>query len=262
MIREHREGEERGGRQRTAVRSASSPGCPLIPDLLHTGQGVRICCKMSGLQGVPAPARSPDVLTTCLGYPFLAEPSQKVAAAGNWALTQVVATELPPARILQAVRDEVADWDPELVTDNAAPMTEVVGRGVSRGRFALVLMSAFAAGASTLAALGVYGVLAYTVRLRTQEIGIRIALGATVARVRAMVLRQAAFVVGIGLVAGIAGALVLGRWLSSLVFEISPWDPRILVVTTVLLTIIALLSAPLPARRASRVEPRIALLEE
>jgi ABC-type antimicrobial peptide transport system permease subunit len=123
-------------------------------------------------------------------------------------------------------------------------------------------MSAFAAGASTLAALGVYGVLAYTVRLRTQEIGIRIALGATVARVRAMVLRQAAFVVGIGLVAGIAGALVLGRWLSSLVFEISPRDPRILVVTTVLLTIIALLSAPLPARRASRVEPRIALLEE
>lgn len=67
---------------------------------------------------------------------------------------------------------------------------------------------------------------------------------------------------GIGLVAGIAGALVLGRWLSSLVFEISPWDPRILIATTVLLTIIALLSASLPAWRASRVEPRIALQEE
>ena len=87
------------------------------------------------------------------------------------------------------------------------------------------------------------------------------ALGATAAQVRALVLRQAAVVLAIGLVAGIAGAMVLGRWLSSLVFEISPSDPRILLATASLLTITGLVAAWLPARRASRVAPRIAMQE-
>lgn len=186
---------------------------------------------------------------------------RQFAANRNWALSQVVATELPPEQILAAVRAEVAGLDPELVVHRAAPMTDVVGRGVSRERFALVLMGAFAGVALLLAAIGLYGVLAYAVRQRTQEIGIRIALGATGTQVRALVLRQAALVVGMGLAAGIAGALLLGRWLSSLVFEISPSDPRILLATALLLTITGLLSAWLPARRASRVEPRAAMQE-
>ncbi|MPY90318.1 MAG: FtsX-like permease family protein [Luteitalea sp.] len=179
----------------------------------------------------------------------------------NWTLTQVVATDVLPERILASVRAEVAALDPELVVHRAAPMTEIVGRGVSRERFALVLMGAFAAVALGLAALGLYGVLAYTVRQRTQEIGIRMALGATAAQVRVLVLRQAALVLAIGLVVGIAGAMVLGRGLSSLVFEISPSDPRILLAAAVLLTITGLLAAWLPARRASRVAPRIAMQE-
>ena len=107
-------------------------------------------------------------------------------------------------------------------------MTEVVGRGTSRERFALVLMGAFAGVSLLLAALGLYGVLAYAVRQRTQEIGIRMALGATAAQVRVMVLRQAGVVLGIGLVAGTAGALVLGRWLTSLVLRdqsVGPSNP-------------------------------------
>lgn len=204
-----------------------------------------------------------DAHGTLAGRPewFVYFAHRQFAGNRNWALTQVVATELPPDRVLPAVRAEVAALDPELVVHNVAPMTEVVGRGVSRERFALVLMGAFAAVALTLAALGLYGVLAYMVRLRTQEIGIRIALGATVAQVRVLVLRQAATVVGIGVVAGIGGALILGRWLSSLVFEISPSDPRIIVATALLLTITALLSAWLPARRASQVDPRVAMQE-
>ena len=87
------------------------------------------------------------------------------------------------------------------------------------------------------------------------------ALGATAAQVRVLVLRQAALMLATGLVVGIAGAMVLGRWLSSLVFEISPWDPRILLATALLLTITGLLAAWLPARRASRVAPRIAMQE-
>ena len=114
----------------------------------------------------------------------------------NWALTQVVATDGPPERILPAVRAVVAAIDPELVVYRAAAMTDVVGRGASRERFALVLMGAFAGVSLTLAAIGLYGVLAYTVRQRTPEIGIRMALGATAADVRALVLRQAAIIVG------------------------------------------------------------------
>ncbi|MGH7477311.1 MAG: FtsX-like permease family protein [Longimicrobiales bacterium] len=132
----------------------------------------------------------------------------------------------------------------------------------SRERFALVLMAAFAAVALMLAALGLYGVLAYTMRQRTQEIGIRIALGATASHVRMLVLHQAAVVVGLGLVVGIAGALVLGRWLSALVFEISPRDPRIFLATSLVLAMAALLSAWIPTRHASRVDPRIAIQEQ
>jgi ABC-type antimicrobial peptide transport system permease subunit len=152
--------------------------------------------------------------------------------------------------------------DPELVVYRAAPLDEVVGQGVGRERFALVLMGAFAAVALVLAGVGLSGVLAYSVRQRTQEIGIRMALGATAGQVRNLVLRQAAVVIGIGLVAGIGGALAIGRWLSSLLYETSPRDPLVLLATVLLLTVVALLAAWLPAWRASRVEPKIAIQEQ
>ena len=188
-------------------------------------------------------------------------PIGRIAGNRNWALTQVVATELPPERILAAVRAEVAALDPELVVYRAAPMTEVVGAAVSRERFALVLMGAFAGVSLLLAALGLYGVLAYTVRQRTQEIGIRMALGATAARCARWCFGRPPSSSAQVWSSASAGALVLGRWLSSLVFEISPSDPRILLATASLLTITGLVAAWLPARRASRVEPEIAIQE-
>ena len=109
----------------------------------------------------------------------------------NWALSHVVATELQPERILADVRATVSALDPELVVHRAAPMTDVLGRGTRREQFALVLMGAFAGISLLLAVVGLYGVLAYAVRQRTQEIGVRIALGATAADIRATVLRQA-----------------------------------------------------------------------
>ncbi len=204
-----------------------------------------------------------DVMIDVYGKPTAAVYSahRQYASNRNWALTQVVATDDPPERILPAVRAVVAAIDPDLVVYRAAAMTEVVGRGASRERFALVLMGAFAVVSLTLAAIGLYGVLAYTVRQRTPEIGIRMALGATAADVRALVLRQAAIVVGSGLVFGVVGALVLGRWLSSLLFQVSPWDLRILAVTAVLLLITGAVAAWLPARRASRVAPGMAMQE-
>jgi putative ABC transport system permease protein len=173
----------------------------------------------------------------------------------------VVAADGPLEHILPAVRSAVAAMDPELVVHRAAAMSEVVGRGVGRERFALVLMGTFAGVSLTLAAIGLYGVLAYAVRQRTPEIGIRLALGATAADVRALVFRQAAIVLGGGLVVGVVGAVSLGRWLSSLLFQVSPWDPRILAGTAVLLMITGAVATWLPARRASRVSPRMAIQE-
>ncbi len=195
-------------------------------------------------------------------FPAVYHAHRQFAGHQTWPLMQVVATEVPPEQILAAVRAEVAALDPQLVVFRVAPMTGVVGRGVARERFALVLIGAFAIVAMALAAVGLYGVLAYSVRQRTQEIGIRMALGATAARVRSLVLRQAAVMVGLGTLLGIAGALMAGRWLSSLLYQTSPHDPRVLFATTLLLVVVALLSASLPARRASRVEPRIAIYEE
>ncbi len=179
----------------------------------------------------------------------------------NWSLMQVVAAELPAERLLASVRAKIAALDPELVVYQAAPMTEVTGRGSSRERFALILMGSFAGVSLLLASLGLYGVLAYAVRQRTQEIGIRMALGATGAQVRALVLRQATLVLGIGLLVGTSGALAFGRWLRALAFEISPSDPRILLAAGVLLTMTGFVAAWLPARRASRIAPRIAMQE-
>ena len=153
------------------------------------------------------------------------------------------------------MRGEVATLDPEFVVHRPTPMADVIDRGASRERFVLVLMGTFAVIALALAALGLYGVLAYTVRQRTTEIGIRIALGATAGQVRALVFRQAAVVVSLGVAAGLGGALMLGRWLEALAFGISPSDPRILMATVLLLTFVAIVAAWLPAQRAARVAP-------
>jgi len=188
-------------------------------------------------------------------------PHRQFADNRNWALSHVVATEVPPEHLLADVRAVVSALDPELIVHRAAPMTAVLGRGTRREQFALVLMETFAGMSLLLAAIGLYGLLAYAVRQRTREIGIRIAFGATAARIRLTVLRQASFVLGVGLVAGTLGALVLGRWLSSLAFGISPSDPRIVMAAAAVLATTALLAAWLPARRAARIEPRIAMQE-
>ena len=122
-----------------------------------------------------------------------------------------------------------------------------------------MLMGVFAVVALALAALGLYGMLAYAVRQRATEIGIRLALGAAGAEIRALVFRQAGVVVGIGVSVGLVGALMLGRWLGALAFGIAPSDPRILTISALVLALVAILAAWLPAQRAARLEPRIAM---
>jgi predicted permease len=186
---------------------------------------------------------------------------RQFAANRNWSLTQVFAADGSPDRILPAVRAVVARLDPELVVHRPATMGDVMGRSVSTQRFAFVLIATFAVVSLTLASLGLYGVLAYSVRQRTPEIGIRMALGATSTDVRAMVFRQAAILLAVGVVVGSAGSVVLGRGLSALVFDVSPSDPRVIGATALLLAATTFLAAWIPARRAARVEPRIAMQE-
>jgi putative ABC transport system permease protein len=234
---------------------AAFPGVPL-KDVV--GQRIGVVTRRGSREIIGVVG---DVTIDVYGTPSGAIYSAHRQFAGNrnWALMQVIATNGPPDGILPEVRAVVATMDPELVVYRPAGLPDIVGRGSSRQRFALVLMGAFAAISLTLAAIGLYGVLAYAVRQRTPEIGIRIALGATAADIRLAVLRQAGFVLAAGLAAGTAGALLLGRWLMSLTFGISPWDPRILVGSAVLLTMTAVVAAWVPARRAARVEPGIAM---
>ena len=141
-------------------------------------------------------------------------------------------------------------------------LVQVVDRAAWRERFVTVLFSVFSALALLLAAVGLYGVLAYAVSLRTHEIGIRMALGASARQVQGMILRQGLVLTGLGLLAGTAVALALTRLLATQLYHISPSDPETFAMVTLALLAVSAVAAFLPARRATTVEPVIALREE
>jgi len=156
----------------------------------------------------------------------------------------------------------VAGLDPELPLARPRTLDEILARSISEPRFYVVLLGAFAGTALFLAALGIFGVMSYAVVQRSREIGIRVALGAHPAAVLRMVLGHALVLAVVGVAAGLVGALALSRAIAGLLFELSPTDPVTLVAVAVLLTAVALLASYLPARRATRVDPLIALRAE
>ena len=133
---------------------------------------------------------------------------------------------------------------------------------IAATRFSTMLLSAFGSLALLLAAVGVYGVISYGVTQRTQEIGIRVALGADDRKVLGLVVGHAAALTGVGLLLGIAGALGLSNVIAGMLFQVSPTDPPTLAAGVVLLSFVAMLAAVIPARRAARVDPAIALRAE
>ena len=153
------------------------------------------------------------------------------------------------------IRREILKIDPQVAIPVLKSLDDQVNDSVATERFQTILLSAFGAAALLLALLGVYGVLAYSVSLREQEFGIRIALGSGRAALMRLVLRQAALPVVGGILAGLALALMVTRWIQTLLYETRAVDPAAITVTIALLLTAALLAALLPARRAASVDP-------
>jgi predicted permease len=173
-----------------------------------------------------------------------------------------VRTSLDPEQMLRTIPGVVARLDPNLPLENLKTMPQQVRENVFMDRMVSTLSAAFALLATVLAAVGLYGVLAYTVSQRTREIGLRMALGADGARMRTMILTQVAWMTLVGGVIGIVGAYYLGKAAESLLFELKGHDPVVMSVSVALLTIVAFAAGYIPAYRASRVHPMQALRYE
>jgi putative ABC transport system permease protein len=179
------------------------------------------------------------------------------AASGSMNL--VVRAVADPEALASAMRDVVRGVDSNETLSAVRTMDEVVQTSVAQQRFSAVLLALFSIVAMLLAAVGLYGVIAYVVTQRTQEIGIRMSLGANPGDVLRLVLGDGARLALIGSAAGLVAALVLSRLVTSLLYEVTPTDPVTFISVFALLTSVALLACYLPARRAARVDPMVAL---
>lgn len=174
----------------------------------------------------------------------------------------VVRTAGDPLLLVEPFRLALADVDPLQPVRSIYTARSAFADAVEQPRFFALLMALFAAGAMVLAAVGIYGVIAYSVRQRTREIGVRIALGADRGRVRRMVVLQALRPVVPGVVVGLAGAAALSSLLSSLLFEVRRLDPLTYLAVGGMVVAVALVASWSPAREATRVDPQVALRAE
>ena len=179
-------------------------------------------------------------------------------------LTQTVAACADPQRAIEGVeqlRNTVKTLDPTLPVD-VDTLGQSVAKLAQRPRFSAALLSLFAIVGLLVTALGIYGVVSLLVSQRTQEIGVRMALGATPVSVIRIMVWQASLWIGFGAAAGIIGSLAAARWIGSLLFDIPANDPATLAEAAVLLLVVALLGAWVPARRAAKIDPMVALRYE
>jgi putative ABC transport system permease protein len=174
----------------------------------------------------------------------------------------VVRTKGDPAAMTSAIRGAVSAVDPNQPVWNVNTMETLLADSMGTKRVAMLLFSAFAGVALLLSAIGLYGVISYSVTQRTHEIGVRMALGAEAGRVLAMVLGHGAILLAAGLAIGFASALALGRFLQQMLFGVSATDMETFLVVGTVLAIVTLLATYIPAQRASRVDPVIALRYE
>jgi putative ABC transport system permease protein len=175
--------------------------------------------------------------------------------------TLVVRTAADPRLLAETVKAQVWALGPDLPVTRVRTMEEILAEAVGQDRFNTLLLALLAGVALLLAAVGIYGVMAYSVGRRAHEIGVRMALGARAAEVFSMVVGQGLRLSGLGAALGLVGALGLSRVLAGLLHGVSPTDPLTFAAVTLLLTAVAALASFLPARRAARVDPLVALRE-
>jgi predicted permease len=268
------------GRAFTPQDRAEAPRVMLINETLarqaFPGQdpvGKRIACCDSEGDAQPSFKEVVGVVsdTRAMGlsqdpYPeFYLPVAQAPARAWNWmdrTMTLAVRTQADPHIAANLLRQAVMSVDRTLPVFNIGTMNDRIAASLSQSRFSTMLLTAFGALALLLAAIGVYGIISYGVTQRTQEIGIRLALGAQTRDVLGMVVRHGAVLAGVGLLIGLVAALGLTRLLSSLLFQVSPTDPPTFGVGIMVLGMVAVLAAILPAHRAAQVDPAVALRNE
>jgi ABC-type antimicrobial peptide transport system permease subunit len=173
-----------------------------------------------------------------------------------------VRTSSDPHALAPSIRGAIWALDSKLSISDVRTMDEIVDAGLARMRFSMFLLAIFGGTALLLAAIGIYGVVAFTVTQRTREIGIRMALGAARRDVLRMVARGALTLAAAGIVCGVAGGLALTRLMSTLLYGVSPSDSTTFAGVAALLLLVTLAAAFLPARRATRVDPIVTLRDE
>jgi putative ABC transport system permease protein len=195
-------------------------------------------------------------------YGLEAAPTFDVYFTGGWADYFVIRTSADPTTLAQAAVEEVHKRDPDLPVTHLTTFDGLLSESVSARRFSAVLLAIFAGLALVLAAIGIYGVMSYVVSLRTNEIGVRMALGAQPRDIWSLVIGRGARLAAAGIALGLAGSLALSRLLSSLLYGVRATDPATFAGVALLLAAVALLACYLPARRAARVDPILALRYE
>jgi putative ABC transport system permease protein len=185
------------------------------------------------------------------------------AQDATWpSMSFAIRTNGDPAGAFPAIRNQIRSFEKGAAIFNVSTMSDVLATSTARRRTPMLLLSAFAGAALLLAMIGIYGVTAYYVTQRTQEIGIRIALGAQMKDVLTLVLRNGLLLTAIGVVIGLAGAFALTRWMKTLLFAVNPTDALTLIAVCACVLITAFVACLIPARRATKVDPMVALRSE
>ncbi len=261
-----------GGREFTGHDDASAPGVIIIsqkvastlwPGANPIGQRLSMQDQPKAtdwltIVGVVDDIHQRDLKNTA--SPAIYQPYSQVSLMGFLShMTFVIRTPGNPSVFAPALRRALREVDPNIPGQSLAPMQDLIAETTAEPLFQTRLLAVFSLMALALAAFGIYAVLAYSVEQRTREIGIRMALGAAAGDVMHMVLRRAIALIAIGLLAGAAGALAVTRVLAALLFEVQPTDGPTAAAVALLLAAVALLAGWLPARRAARLDPQVAL---
>jgi predicted permease len=236
----------------------------LFPNENPIGQRLRWWDKVYEIVGVVDNSKSSTIgeaPTPCL-YQLTAQHETDLQTFSSLGINLVVRTAVKPKAVAALVQQEVERLDPNLPVYGVETMEEQVGKSLVLARLVASFLAVFGFLALTLAAVGLYGLMCYTVAARTREIAIRMALGASAARTLSMLARQGLSTVGVGLAAGLAAGLAVGRLVSSLLYGVASFDPLTFITVPIVLVFVACFAILVPARQAAKVDPMVALRHE